>query len=38
MKIRIHGVGKICSDVWLAVSEEEIAGRERFYASCIRRC
>ena len=28
MKIRIHGVEKICSDVWLAVSEEEIAGRE----------
>ena len=28
MKIRIRGVEKICSDVWLAVSEEEIAGRE----------
>lgn len=28
MKIRIHSVEKICSDVWLAVSEEEIAGRE----------
>ena len=28
MKLRIHGVEKRCSDVWLAVSEEEIAGRE----------
>ena len=28
MKIRMQGVEKICSDVWLAVSEEEIAGKE----------
>ena len=28
MKIRIHGMEKICSDVWLAVSKEEIAGKE----------